>query len=128
MIYALPPEQAWEVRQYLDHFASRSLGRWHGDGLEQDVRGGLRQVYVAVEDDRMLAVMMTRVDPENVFVDAVTGRERERWIADFEAHMTEWARATGRKRVIALARPGWAREARELGYREAHREFVREVQ
>lgn len=128
MIYALPPEQVWEVRRYLDHFACRSLGRWHGDALEQDVRNGLRQVYLAVADDQLLAVMMTHVDQENVFVDAVTGRERERWIADFEAHMSEWAKATGRKRVIALARPGWAREARELGYREAHREFVREVQ
>lgn len=127
MIKGVPADEAWRFRPQLDHFAKRSLGRWRGDALEMDVRQGRRQLYVAAIEGEILGVAMTGLSPEAVHVDAVTGRHRALWIAELEAHMTEWAKATGRKRVIALARPGWAPEAKALGYREAHREFVREV-
>lgn len=115
------------IEAELQGIAARSLGRWTLIDLQAALLGGRKQAYEAVEDGERFAVMLTRVHPEGVYIEAATGRERHRWAAEFDAAMEAWARALGVPRVFAMVRPGWAREAKALGWREVHREFVKEV-
>jgi len=126
-IEGVPPERVGEIEVALRHFAMRSHERWDVETLALELVVGDRQAWVARDGDEVLAVMLTRVKPEGVYIDAAAGKDRHKWAAAFDAEMERWAMHHGAKRIFAMARPGWAREAKALGWREVHREFVKEV-
>ena len=82
------------------------------------------QVYVV---DDFKAVCLTTVHPDHIEINCCAGEDRTDWQDDLEAHIAEWARITGKERVIMIARPGWAKWAKGKGYRQAHVELVREL-
>lgn len=123
----VPPEGAVDHASALEGFAARSLGRWTADRLLADVQARLRQMWAAMDGDEVLAVMLTRVEPEGVYIDAAAGRDRARWADAFDATVEAVARETGKRRIFANVRPGWAKDGQRLGWKEVHREFVKEV-
>lgn len=128
MILGIP---SWEyiehrdkITPFLQGFARRSLGRWTAEHLEMDIIRAARQVW-NINDFQALA--MTSVGPEAVNIEACAGVRRHEWQEELDETIRYWARELGKKRIIALVRPGWARFGRAQGYREAHREMVLEL-
>ena len=73
------------------------------------------------------ALCMTSVDREVVNIDACAGVRRHEWQEELDETIRWWAKQLGKKRIIALVRPGWAKFGKTQGYREAHREMVVEL-
>lgn len=118
------PVYAGKLAPFLINFADRSYARTTALELLESVMKGEMQAYV-VDDFR--AVCLTSVHQEHVEINCCAGSDREDWQDELEAHMAAWAKATGKKRVIMLTRPGWSRWAKTKGYRIAHLELVREL-
>ena len=115
----------WDrMEPFLKNFADRSHGRWTVHSLWQAIEAERFQAYVV---DDYKAVALTTVGDDYIRIEAAAGSDRESWQADLDDMMADWARETGRSRIFCLARPGWASFAKSRGYREIHREFVREI-
>ena len=113
-----------EISPFLQGFARRSLGRWTPEQLEMDIIHRDRQVW-NIHDFQ--ALCMTSVDREVVNIDACAGVRRHEWQEELDETIRWWAKQLGKKRIIALVRPGWAKFGKTQGYREAHREMVVEL-
>lgn len=118
------PNEIERLLPFLQNFADRSHERWTVESLLHGILGRDRQVWVANDYQ---AVMLTSVSDRHVSIDAAAGTDRHDWYQDFLAEVTAWAKALGKRRLIILCRPGWARELRQEGFHEAHREMVRDV-
>jgi len=113
-----------EIAPFLRNFAQRSLGRWTFEGLEMDILKRDRQIW-CIKDFQALG--MTSVGIETVNIDACAGLRRHEWKEAFDDAIRAWAGQLGKKRIIALVRPGWSRWGKTRGYRETHREMVLEI-
>ena len=87
---------------------------------EEQIQARDLQVWALGERE---GVCLTRVTREAVRLEWVAGKNRNRWQKDLDRALRDWARALGVKRLIVLARPGWASLAKELGYREFQRGY-----
>lgn len=113
-----------KVWQWLEHFAKRSHGTATAQGLLDELKLELRQLWVIGDYQ---AVVLTQVHPDAISIDFCAGSRREEWQDVVDLMVTAWARDIGKKWVLSRARPGWTRYARARGYRETHREFVKEA-
>jgi hypothetical protein len=113
--------RVWPV---LGHFAIRSGGTTTAEALALEIKGGMRQLWICGD---WQAVVLTQVHPDCVSIDFCAGFGREDWQEDVDETIRAWALELGKSRIKVLARPGWAKFARERGYRETHREFERTV-
>jgi hypothetical protein len=113
-----------KIAPFLQGFARRSLGRWTPEQLEMDIIHRDKQVW-SIHDFQ--ALCLTSVGPEAVNVLAASGVRRHEWQDELDDILRHWARQLGKRRIIALVRPGWSRFGRARGYREAHREMVLEL-
>lgn len=118
------PEFRAAILPFLEGFAKRSLGRWTWGGLEREILERRSQVW-SIRDFQ--ALCLTSLGPESVNIDFCAGVRRHEWQEALDDELQAWARALGKKRIIALVRPGWSKWGRTRGYREAHREMVIEV-
>lgn len=121
---ALVPDYMRQIRPFLEAFAERDLEGETAEGFEAMVRRGVYQVWCLAD---WKACALTIIRPEAVLITHCGGRDREEWQEAFDDAVSEWCVSIGRKRVISSARPGWTRFAKSRGYRETHREFVKEV-
>lgn len=117
----LVQDQVWP---FLENFAERSLGRVTAEGLFEAIRVRDRQLWVLGD---WQAVVLTSVGRESVTIEHCAGTDREDWQQEVDETICAWARSLGKRRVFSLARPGWAKYARERGFREIHREWVKEI-
>lgn len=109
---------------YFDGFAERSSGRWTADDYRGWVRDGTAQCWVVVDGEADIkACLLTQIRTDRaktVEVIACVGEDR----ADWQHLMGEFAascRDRGHKLLRLVARPGWARVMKPLGFRETHR-------
>ena len=109
---------------FLENFEARSMDRITVPALVDGIRSAMKQVWVC---DDFKAVALTSVGPTFVSVDCCSGSDRFDWQDQLEAELTAWARHLGKKRIFLMGRPGWSKRAKELGYRECHREMVKEL-
>ena len=128
MIWGVPavkyPEYKESILPFLENFASRSMGRWTVEELEAAITEREKQVWVFGE---FQMVCLTSLSRESVNIEACAGIRRGEWQELLDDKIIEWGQALGKKRVIALVRPGWAKFGKSRGYREAHREMVRSI-
>ena len=118
------PAYAERLAPFLLNFAEHSHKRATALQLLDQIMSEHMQVYVV---DDFKAVCLTTVHPDHIEINCCAGEDRTDWQDDLEAHIAEWAKATGKERVIMIARPGWAKWAKTRGYRQAHVELVKEV-
>lgn len=121
------PAQALDIerlRPFLQNFADRSDGRWTAEELETAIRCRDKQVWIAGD---WQAVVLTEVGPTWVTITHGAGEDRATWQVEMDATITAWAREMGKTHLFALTRPGWAKLGKMRGYREIHREFVKEI-
>lgn len=112
------------VRPFLQHFADRSPFGQKRENIEAALLQRDAQLWVIGD---FQAVAITEVTPDAVHITHCAGVKREDWQAAFDDEIRAWAKALGKKRVVATVRPGWARWGKTRGYREAHRQMVLEV-
>jgi hypothetical protein len=119
------PDIDWRLLwPWLEGFAERSHGTTTADALAHEIDNQLRQLWVCGD---WQAVVLTSVHPDAIKIDFCAGTERGDWQQSIDETVCAWARATGKRWVLSLARPGWTKYARERGYRETHREFAKEI-
>ena len=118
------PVYAGKLAPFLINFAEHSHDRSSAIQLLEAVMRGDMQVYVV---DDFKAVCLTSVYADHIEINCCAGSEREDWQDDLEAHVEAWAKATGKKRLIMITRPGWSRWAKTKGYRLAHTQMVKEL-
>lgn len=121
---AVYPEYRDRILPFLENFAKRDPCGTTVEELEAGIRSMDMQVW-SINDFQ--AVCMTSVTNEAVRIDRCAGIRRHEWQAELDDELREWARAIGKKRIVAVVRPGWSKWGRTRGYREAHREMVIEV-
>jgi len=87
------------------------------------LRDGSTQLWVAVADE-VEAVFITQIvhRPRKTVAEVLigTGTGYERWYEKFIAVFEAWARSNGATRVRLIAREGWKRVVRHLGYESTH--------
>jgi hypothetical protein len=120
----LRPADIGRLRPWLEHFAARSHGTTTAEALAEEIAGQLRQAWECLDYQ---AVVLTSVHPDAVKIDFCAGRRRQDWQQDVDETVCAWARALGKRWVLGLVRPGWAGYARERGYREIHREMMKDL-
>ena len=118
------PEYAERLAPFLMNFAEKSHSRTTAVQLLDAIMAKDMQVYVA---DDFKAVCLTSVHPDHIEINCCAGEDRTEWQDELEAHIAEWARFMGKKRVIIIARPGWQKWARGKGYTPAHVELIRDL-
>lgn len=69
------------------------------------------------------AIALTKVTWNAVRLEWVVGKNRHKWQEDLDDVLRQWGRSLGKKRLIVLARPGWAKLADKLGYKEIQRAY-----
>lgn len=114
-------ERLWP---FLENFAARSHGQMTADDFWNDIEAREKQAYV-VNDWQ--AVFVTSLHEEHIYMHGCAGERSDEWRGEVDDFMRAWARATGKKRLIGMVRPGWVRWAKTRGYMEAHRELILEV-
>lgn len=118
------PEFRDRIRPFLENFAARDLDGFTADDLERDILNRNIQVW-SIKDFQALA--LTSVTPNAVRIGHCAGVRRHEWQEAFDDEMRAWAKALGKKRIVATVRPGWAKWGRLRGYREKHREMCLEI-
>lgn len=108
---------------FLQNFADRSGGRVKVEDLIERIKDTDSQVWVCGD---FQAVAMTHIGPEYVSIDYCSGTDRADWQDDLLSEVEAWAKHHGCQRVFIFGRPGWSKWAKSKGFKEAHREMVRE--
>lgn len=117
----------WEhIRPAFESFAERSDERWTVEFLAHEVLMRQKQVW-KVNDWQAVAVTSVGPNADYVTLEACYGEGYQDWYAELEGELERWAKALGAKRMFGLARPGWTKAFKAQGYREIHREFVKEI-
>lgn len=112
------------LRPFFENFAAREHDHTIAAEYEADLLSGLRQAWV-INDFQ--AVCLTKLTTDCVRITHCAGLRRHDWQEELDDVLRQWARALGKKRIVALVRPGWAKFGRSRGYKEAHREMVTEI-
>lgn len=110
-----------QVEPMFQSFADRSDGRHTVDYFKQAVLDRQMQCWGAWRNV-VKAVALTQVlddDLGTVSVLAVAGQNAGEWVFLAE-NIKQWARERGSKRVVAEARPGWERLAKDYGFKKTH--------
>lgn len=118
------PEFAARLAPFVENFAARSLERLTVDELVGKIKSANMQVWVCGD---FQAVALTSVSETCVTVECCSGSDRMDWQDDLDAELTAWARHLGKKRLFLMARPGWSKRAKQIGYVEKHREMCKEL-
>jgi len=91
--------------------------------IAASIMSGEFQLWGAVEDGKLIAVGVTRIlnHPKKRVCQIIggTGDDREKW-QYFIAQIEDWARAEGCQETELVARQGWARIFKPLGYVVTH--------
>ena len=119
-----------QVREHFASFEKRSQGELTAQELAQLVMTTYRQCWVAVEDNKVVATALTRIESnpvKTVCLDFCAGEGRENWRDEMVNEIERWAESIGSKRVRIVGRPGWCRELKSLGYKETHRVTEKEI-
>lgn len=123
-VEGVPAADFFEVADIVRPFFAR-LERHDKDGMTA-------QEYEAEILDRRLqlwrlgdweAIAITKVTREAVRLEWVVGKNRNHWQDMLDEELRKWGRAMGKKRLIVLARPGWASLAKRRGFRELQRAY-----
>lgn len=69
------------------------------------------------------AIALTRITREAVRLEWVVGKNRTVWQDVLDEELRKWGRSLGKKRLIVMARPGWASLAKKRGFRELQRAY-----
>lgn len=117
----------WEhIKPAFENFEARSDERWTIPYLVEEVMAKRKQVW-KVNDWQAIAVTSVGPDHRYVTLEACYGEGYQEWYAELEGVLEAWAKALGAKRMFGMARPGWTKAFKAQGYREIHREFVKEI-
>lgn len=126
-IWAEELAQEWEhIKPAFENFAERSDGRWSVPYLVESVLTKQKQIW-KVNDWQ--AVVVTSVGPnaEYVTMEAAYGSDMKDWYHELQEIVEMWAKEMGATRMFGMARPGWTKAFKAEGYKEIHREFVKEL-
>lgn len=117
-------EFAHRLAPFLQNFADRSHACHTVEGIVEHIRQKMLQVWVCGD---FQAVALTRVEPENVHIDFCSGSDRFDWQDALHEEVAAWGRHMGKKRIFIMGRPGWSKGAKGVGFREIHRQMMREL-
>lgn len=130
MIYGILAEdfaRNWgNIKPAFENFAERSDERWTIPYLVEEVLAKRKQVW-RVGDWRAVVITSVGPDHEYVTLEACYGEGYQDWYEELQSALEMWAKELGAKRMFGMARPGWTKAFKAQGYREIHREFVKEI-
>lgn len=100
------------------------------EGYRARLCEGRMQIWAAIEDNKIIAVMITEIhtfDRMKVcLLVACVGTGMSDWIAAIKT-VEDWARAVGCKEIEPVARQGWARALKPHGYELTHVMLTKEL-
>jgi hypothetical protein len=106
-------------------------GRWLPDDVLEAIRSGGMQVWLIAEGTTLYGVGVTRivVYPQLKALECMWlgGVEAERWIRELDRVVCEWAAEQGCSRLEMIARKGWERMGRPIGFVPRFVVFEKEV-
>lgn len=111
--------QRW-VLPHLETVARHDKDGQTAAEYEQEILNRCLQLWELGEHD---GIALTRVTRDAVRLEWVAGVNRTKWQHQLDEEIRKWGRALGKNRLIIHARPGWAKLASELGYREFQRVY-----
>lgn len=132
-ILPVPPHEIgpiWpHIGGHFESFADRSRGEWTVGELVKEVARGNRQLWVAIDEGKIVATALTQVIDSPMHTVEIThcaGENREDWFEVALERIEEWGRQRGSRRMRIICRPGWVRGLKPLGFKETHRVLERD--
>lgn len=110
------PRLSWHFRSFCRR------GDHEPDDLWADVEEKRRQLWVALDGDRVKVAILTGVcnDRQKTFeVTHAAGEDRHLWLPMF-GYLEAFARQIGCRKVRIVCRPGYEREFGAMGLRKTH--------
>lgn len=114
------PQFAGQIRAHLNRIARHDKYEKTAAEYEAEIMAGKIQVWSLSNFE---AMALTSVQRSCVKLEWVVGHNRHKWQEALDAELRAWANHLGKPRLIVNARPGWARLAKKLGYREMQRVY-----
>ena len=113
------------VREWFELIEKSSRGRESVDDLRQAVEAGRMQLWIWwPEPTKVHAVCLTEIvvcpGTKICRIRACVGTDRSKWLAAALPVIEQWAASVGSDLVEPIARIGWERDLKALGYRKHH--------
>ena len=114
----------FESRQseFMPHLERAARHDRFGETAEEIADGILSRRYQLWELGEY-GIALTIVHRDAVQLLWAVGRDRHEWQDHLDNALRQWAQALGKPRLIVIARPGWAKLAKSLGYKEVQRTY-----
>lgn len=108
------------IRPFLERLAGHDKDGMTAAEYEAEIRDRTYQIWRLGDWE---AIALTQLTREAVRLIWVVGRNRAMWQDKLDEELRAWGRALGKKRMIVSARPGWAKLAKERGFKELQRVY-----
>lgn len=124
MIRGVPAIEYPEVREMVWPHLLR-IERHDKDGMTagEYEQGILSRDYQLWSLNDFEAICLSKLTRKAVRLEWVVGHNRHKWQNELDSELRQWGRALGKERLIVMARPGWAKLAKERGFREMQRAY-----
>ena len=101
------------------------------DDLRGDLIRGGQQLWLVTKEDKLTAVIITMIlqhPRRRIFrIAHIAGINAKDWLHDALAVMKDAAGKIGCEAIEAEGRPGWAKHAKKMNFRETHRVYEMEL-
>lgn len=111
-----------EVLPWAEDFCQYSQGSYTPDYILERLQKSLMQLWLAMDGKNIVAVCLTEIRKtvikEYVIV-VMTGEDMLSWI-HMLGDLENYARSLGCQKIVGVARPGWEKILKPIGYRKTH--------
>lgn len=116
--------QAHELGSFLEEAAAGSNGKFLAGDISRFLLKGEWRIWTARDQGRLKAILITRFMhyPRLKCCEllAAVGVDREENMLPFMADIEAWAKSSGCQLLQPIARPGWERVLKPLGFVKSH--------
>lgn len=107
------------IQRHLDVCIDISQDEIEMDNLIEDIKDGERQAWVALKEDTVIALALTRVNAANmVEITHCAGEKRKLWEKPLLLIIGVWAKERGSHCLRVLHRLGWSKFLKSVGFKQ----------
>lgn len=117
------------ILPWAEDFCQHSQGSYDPPYIFDKLQRGSMQTWLVMKDDDIAAVCLTEIRKtlirECVIV-VMTGEDMSSWV-ELLALLEKYAIAMGCKKMVGVARPGWERVIKPMGYKKTHVQLEKDL-
>lgn len=118
-----------QVLPWAEEFCQHSQGSYDPQYILERLNDSLMQLWLIMNDDVIFGVVLTEIRQTKIkecIIVVTTGREMESWVHLLKT-LEKYAMLMGCTKMVGIARPGWEKILKPLGYKKMHVQLEREL-